>query len=68
MSMERRTGYSERQRRQARQLIENYERRGVPAKQARALAWATIDLMAGPRVPLPRRTSSRRLEERPLRP
>lgn len=49
MPGEHRNGYSERQRRQARLLISNYLNRGVPPRQARTLAWATIDLMSGGR-------------------
>jgi plasmid stabilization system protein ParE len=39
--------YTEKQKRQAEDIAEGYERRGVPEKEAKARAWATVNKMWG---------------------
>lgn len=39
--------YTEKQKRQAEDIAEGYEHRGVPAKTAKARAWATVNKMSG---------------------
>lgn len=39
--------YTEKQKRQAEDIAEGYEHRGVPTKTAKARAWATVNKMSG---------------------
>ena len=39
--------YTDKQKRQAEHIEEGYEKRGVPAKEAEARAWATVNKQDG---------------------
>ncbi|HTW93942.1 MAG TPA: hypothetical protein VMD30_04050 [Tepidisphaeraceae bacterium] len=41
------SSYSNKQKRQAKHIEEGYEKRGVPAKEAKRRAWATENKMSG---------------------
>src|SRR5919198_88974 len=41
------TKYSEKQKRQTEHIEEGYEERGVPEKEAKRRAWATVNAMTG---------------------